>query len=230
MRCRHQRLKLSRSHCAELMWEAPEDSFLTLINPTDFVFLSNTSGARDADEAIRCAHIARAGSGSEWIKVEVTPEPNYLFPDPIETLKASEQLIKDGFKVLPYINADPILAKQLELVGCAAVMPLGALLDLIKVFKRALLEIIIEQCTCPVIDAGIGAPSHAAEAMEMGADTVLVNTAIATANDPIEMARAFKEAVKSGRRAFCAGLPGASHQAEASSPLTGFTLNVFIYY
>ena len=202
----------------------PEDSFLTIIDPNKFVFLPNTSGARNAKEAVRCAQIGREGSGSSWVKLEVTPEPNYLLPDPVETLKAAEELVKDGFTVLPYMNADPILALKLQDVGCAAVMPLGAPIGTNKgITTENQIKIIIEQCSVPVIvDAGIGAPSHACYAMEMGADAVLVNTAIATAKQPEIMAEAFKNAVISGRNAFESGLPTQSVNAEASSPLTGF--------
>ena len=202
----------------------PEDSFLTTINRNDYTFLPNTSGARNAKEAIRCALIAREGSHSNWVKLEVTPEPNYLLPDPIETLIAAKELVKEGFNVLPYINADPILALQLQDAGCAAVMPLGAPIGTNKgITTQTLIEIIIEQCHIPVIvDAGIGSPSHASLAMECGADAVLVNTAIATAKDPVEMAVAFKLAVKAGRKAYLSGLATQNTQAEASSPLTGF--------
>lgn len=201
-----------------------EDSFLDVINPSKYLFLPNTSGARNAEEAIRIAKIARASGVSNWVKLEVTPEPDYLLPDPIETLKAAEALVKEGFVVLPYIQADPILAKRCEEVGCATVMPLAAPIGSNKGVKTAdLIEIIIEQATVPVVvDAGLGAPSHAAEAMELGADAVLVNTAIATASDPVKMAIAFKEATKAGRLAYEAGLPGTTTKAEASSPLTGF--------
>ena len=200
------------------------DSFLTHIDPKHYVFLPNTSGARTAEEAVRVARIARATGVSDWVKLEVTPEPNYLLPDPIETLKAAEILVKEGFIVLPYINADPILAKRLEEVGCATVMPLAAPIGSNRGLKTIdLIRIIIEQANVPVIvDAGLGAPSHAAEAMELGADAVLVNTAIATAMDPIGMAEGFRYAVISGRKGYLAGLPGAGIKAEASSPLTGF--------
>lgn len=201
-----------------------QDSFLTHIDPKRFLFLPNTSGARNAEEAVRVARIARATGVSDWVKLEVTPEPNYLLPDPIETLKAAEVLVKEGFVVLPYINADPVLAKRLEEVGCATVMPLAAPIGSNRGLKTTdLIRIIIEQATVPVIvDAGLGAPSHAAEAMEMGADAVLVNTAIATAADPILMGEAFGDAVIAGRKGFLAGLPGSQLKAEASSPLTGF--------
>lgn len=205
-------------------FENKQDPFVSIISPDRFLFLPNTSGARNAAEAIKIATIAQFSGVSDWLKLEVIPDPNYLMPDPIETLKAAEQLVKDGFTVLPYINADPVLAKRLEEVGCAAVMPLAAPIGSNRGLQtRALLEIIIEQSNVPVIvDAGLGAPSHAAEAMELGADAVLVNTAIATAANPEQMAAAFKKAVEAGREAFLAGLPAQNQMAEASSPLTGF--------
>jgi len=201
-----------------------QDSFLDIITPKEYLFLPNTSGARTAEEAVYMAQIAKVAEVSTWIKLEVTPEPNYLLPDPIETLKAADALVKQGFTVLPYINADPILAKRLEEAGCATVMPLASPMGSNKGLKtKELIEIIIEQSQIPVIvDAGLGAPSQAAEALEMGADAVLVNTAIATAQDPIQMADAFKSAVEAGRNAFLAGLPSQSTTAVASSPLTGF--------
>lgn len=204
--------------------EDAQDSFLSVIDPKKYLFLPNTSGARTAEEAIRIAQIARATGVSDWVKLEVTPEPDYLLPDPIETLKAAEILVKEGFKVLPYMNADPILAKRLADVGCVAVMPLAAPIGSNKGLKTTeLLSIIIEQATVPVIiDAGLGAPSHAAAAMELGADAVLVNTAIAIARDPIKMAQGFKHAVIAGRLGYESGLAAESSQAEASSPLTGF--------
>jgi thiazole synthase len=200
------------------------DAFIQTISPEDFIFLPNTSGARNAEEAVRIAKLARAAGVGNWVKLEVTPEPNYLLPDPIDTLIAAETLIKEGFEVLPYINADPILAKRLEEVGCATVMPLAAPIGSNKGIKtKELIEIIIEQSTIPVIvDAGLGAPSHAAECMEMGADAVLVNTAIATAVDPVNYATAFKMAVEAGRMAYLAGIPSTKSVAVASSPLTGF--------
>ena len=202
----------------------PQDVFTQIINPKDYIFMPNTSGARNAEEAVRIAKMARLTGVSDWIKLEVTPEPNYLLPDPIETLKAAEELVKLGFKVLPYINADPILAKRLEDAGCATVMPLAAPIGSNRGLQtKELIRIIIEQAKIPVVvDAGLGAPSQAAEAMEMGADAVLVNTAIATSPNPALFAEAFKEAVQAGRKAFLAGLPGTFTQARASSPLTGF--------
>lgn len=200
-----------------------EDDMLKFI-PKDIVLLPNTSGVRNAKEAVFAAKIAREALGTNWLKLEIHPDPKYLLPDPIETLKATEELAKLGFIVLPYIQADPVLCKLLEEAGAATVMPLGAPIGTNKGLKtKELLEIIIEQSNVPVIiDAGIGAPSHAAEAMEMGADAVLVNTAIAIANNPIEMARAFALSVEAGRMAYEAGLGKISHSAEASSPLTSF--------
>ncbi|MFC1616652.1 thiazole synthase [Candidatus Margulisiibacteriota bacterium] len=205
----------------------PQDSFINYIDPKKYLFLPNTSGARNAEEAVKLARIGRAFGLSDWVKLEVTPEPNYLLPDPIETLKATEILVKDGFTVLPYINADPILAKRLEDAGSATVMPLAAPIGSNKGMKtKDLIQIIIEQARIPVVvDAGLGSPSHAAEAMEMGADAVLVNTAIATAENPIEMAEAFKLAVEAGRKAYLAGLPAEKTFGESSSPLTGFLYN-----
>jgi thiazole synthase len=193
--------------------------------PSDGVLLlTNTSGAEDAEEAVRLARLARAAGLPPWIKLEVTPDPRWLLPDPVETLKAAETLCADGFVVLPYVNADPVLCKRLEEVGCATVMPLGSWIGSNQGLRtRAALEIIVEQSLVPVVvDAGIGAPSQAAEAMELGADAVLVNTAIGTAGDPGAMAGAFRLAVEAGRRGFLAGLPGPSRVAAASSPLTGF--------
>ncbi len=202
----------------------PNDNFISHIDPNKYLFLPNTSGARTAEEAIRIAKLARATGVSDWVKLEVTPEPNHLLPDPIETLIAAEQLVKEGFIVLPYINADPVLAKRLEEVGCATVMPLAAPIGSNKgLHARDQIRLIIQQSKIPVVvDAGLGAPSHAAEAMELGADAVLVNTAIATASSPIEMATAFKWAVMAGRLGYLAGLPTTQQIASASSPLTGF--------
>jgi len=202
----------------------PDDGILRSIEPDRYLLLPNTSGARDADEAVRLARIARAVGCEPWVKLEITPDPQYLLPDPVETLKAAEILVKEGFIVLPYIQADPILAKRLEDVGTAAVMPLGSPIGSNKGLRtRDAIEIIIAMANVPVVvDAGLGAPSHAAEAMEMGADAVLVNTAIAIAKDPAAMAGAFKKGVEAGREAFLAGLGQARKLAEASSPLTGF--------
>lgn len=204
--------------------ENKNDDMLRAVDTKKYLLLPNTSGARDAEEAVRLSKLARAATGINWVKLEVTPDPYYLLPDPVETLKAAEILVKDGFVVLPYINADPILAKKLEDAGTATVMPLASPIGSNQGLKtRAALEIIIEQANVPVVvDAGLGLPSHAAEAMEMGADAVLVNTAIATAAEPGEMATAFKLAVEAGRTAYRAGAAAASKRANASSPLTGF--------
>jgi thiazole synthase len=186
--------------------------------------LPNTSGVRSAREAIFAAELAREALGTNWLKLEIHPDPRWLLPDPIETLAAAEELVKRGFVVLPYIHADPVLCKRLEDVGVAAVMPLGAPIGSNKGLKTFdFLEIIIAQTRVPVVvDAGIGAPSDAAKAMEMGADAVLVNTAIAASADPVRMAKAFKLAVESGRMAFEAKLAGEAVHAVASSPLTAF--------
>lgn len=202
----------------------PHDSILAHIDRSKYLLLPNTSGARDAEEAVRLARLARAAGCEPWVKLEVTPDPFYLLPDPIETLKAAEILVKDGFVVLPYINADPVLAKRLQEAGTATVMPLGAPIGTNKgVRTRDSIAIIIEQAIVPVVvDAGLGAPSHAAEAMEMGADAVLVNTALAVARDPGRMGGAFRKGVEAGREAYLAGLGRQQDRAEASSPLTGF--------
>ncbi len=201
-----------------------QDDMLLHIRKGNIQLLPNTSGVRNAEEAVLAAQFARECFKTSFIKLEIHPDPKYLLPDPIETLKATEELVKLGFVVLPYIQADPVLCKRLEEVGAATVMPLGAPIGTNKGLRtRDLLEIIIEQSTVPVIvDAGIGAPSHAAEAMEMGADAVLVNTAIAVAKDPVRMAAAFRDAVVAGRAAYEAGLGVQSKQAESSSPLTSF--------
>ncbi len=201
----------------------PDDSMLSHIDYDRYLMLPNTAGARDAEEAVRIATLARAASGWDWVKLEVTPEPHYLLPDPVETLEAARRLVKLGFTVLPYMNADPVLARHLEDVGCAAVMPLGAPIGTNRGLQtRELVNIIIEQANVPVVvDAGLGLPSHAAEAMELGADACLVNTALAIADDPAEMARAFAMGVEAGRRAYLAGSGGESRLARASSPLAG---------
>ncbi len=204
-----------------------QDSVLSVLQPGRHLVLPNTSGARNADEAVRLARMARAAGMGPWVKLELTPEPRYLLPDPIETLRAAEMLVKDGFTVLPYIQADPVLAKRLEEVGTATVMPLGAPIGSNKGLRtRDMIRIIIEQARVPVVvDAGLGAPSHAAEAMELGADAVLVNTALADATDPAGMARAFALATQAGRLAYRSGLGPPRETAEASSPLTGFLAN-----
>ena len=200
------------------------DDMLKHIKHSHIQLLPNTSGVRTAEEAIFAAQMAREAFGTNFLKLEIHPDPRYLLPDSVETLKATEELVKLGFVVLPYCQADPVLCKRLEEVGAATVMPLGAPIGTNKgLLTRDFLRIIIEQSGIPVIvDAGIGAPSHAAEAMEMGADAVLVNTAIAVASNPVEMARAFKLAVEAGRMAYEAGLPVAEITAQASSPLTSF--------
>ncbi|HAS6021730.1 TPA: thiazole synthase [Vibrio vulnificus] len=201
-----------------------QDDILSPLLSAGVNLLPNTSGAKNAKDAIFAAHLAREALGTNWLKLEIHPDPKYLMPDPIETLAAAEQLVKDGFVVLPYCHADPVLCKRLEEVGCAAVMPLGAPIGSNKgLVSQDFLQIIIDQAKVPVVvDAGIGAPSHAAYAMELGADAVLVNTAIAAARDPIAMARAFKLAVEAGRLAYESGLAGKVSHAVASSPLTSF--------
>ncbi len=203
------------------------DNILSHLDFSKYHFLPNTSGARNADEAVRIARMCRAARDDTWVKLEVTPEPRYLLPDGGETLRATGTLVKEGFTVLPYIQADPVLAKQLQDAGAATVMPLGSPIGSNQGIRtRDSIEIIIEQATVPVVvDAGLGVPSHAAEAMELGADAVLVNTAIAVAGDPIAMARAFKMAVEAGRTAFLARKAGRHKTAEASSPLENFLRN-----
>ncbi|MEW6306160.1 MAG: thiazole synthase [Verrucomicrobiota bacterium] len=202
----------------------PFANILEFIDPKRYLLLPNTSGAMNAEEAVRLARLAVAAGLPKWVKLEIHPDPRYLLPDPVETLKAAETLVKEGFTVLPYINADPVLAKRLQDAGTATVMPLGSPIGSNRgIQTRDQLRIIIEQATVPVVvDAGLGAPSHAAEAMELGADAVLVNTAIAVANDPNRMAVAFKLAVEAGRAAYEIGLATAQETASATSPLTGF--------
>ncbi len=204
--------------------ENENDDMLAAIDRDRYLLLPNTSGARDASEAVRLARLARAATGINWLKLEVTPDPYYLLPDPIESLKAAEILVEEGFVVLPYINADPVLAKRLEDAGCATVMPLASPIGSNQGLRtRSAIEIIIAQANVPVVvDAGLGLPSHAADAMEMGADAVLVNTAIATAENPPAMAGAFRMAVRAGRIAYESGPGAVREQADASSPLTGF--------
>lgn len=201
-----------------------KDDFLEHLRIKNVHWLPNTSGVRNAKEAILAAELARESFQTNWLKLEVHPDPRFLLPDPVETLKAAEELVKRGFIVLPYVNADPVLCKKLEDAGTAAVMPLGSPIGSNNGLQtKAMLEIIIEQSNIPVvIDAGIGAPSQAAEAMEMGADAVLVNTAIAIAGDPVQMAIAFKLAVEAGRIAFESKLGMSVDHAVASSPLTSF--------
>jgi thiazole synthase len=199
-------------------------NILEFVDPKRYLVLPNTSGAMNAEEAVRLARLARAAGLPHWLKLEIHPDPRYLLPDPVETLKAAEILVKEGFVVLPYINADPVLAKRLQDAGVATVMPLGSPIGSNRgIQTREQIRIIIEQATVPVVvDAGLGAPSHAAEAMEMGADAVLVNTAIAVAADPSRMAAAFRMGVEAGRAAFEIGLATRLETASPTSPLTGF--------
>ena len=200
------------------------DDMLRYLQQPNLNLLPNTSGVRNAKEAVFAAQLAREALGTNWVKLEIHPDPKYLLADGEETLLATRILAKEGFIVLPYIQADPVLCKKLEEAGAAAVMPLGSPIGSNQGLQtREFLRIIIEQSNVPVVvDAGLGAPSHAAEAMEMGADAVLVNTAIAVANDPIKMAIAFKMAVEAGRMAFEARLAPRCFAAIASSPLTSF--------
>ncbi|WP_299182697.1 thiazole synthase [uncultured Aquimarina sp.] len=201
-----------------------EDDILTHLDHPRINLLPNTSGVRDAKEAVFASQLAREALETNWIKLEIHPDPKYLLPDAIETLKAAEELVRLGFVVMPYIHADPVLCKRLEEVGAQCVMPLGAPIGSNKGLKTLdFLEIIIDQSNVPVIvDAGIGSPSHAAHAMEIGADAVLVNTAIAVSEDPVAMAKAFKMSVAAGRLAYTAKLAPIKKHAEASSPLTSF--------
>jgi thiazole synthase len=205
-------------------FDTPHDDLLDHLKLPNVNLLPNTSGVRNAKEAVFAAQMAREALHTNWIKLEIHPDARYLMPDAVATLKATEELAKLGFVVMPYIHADPVLCKRLEEVGAAVVMPLGAPIGSNSgLLTREFLRIIIEQSNVPVVvDAGIGRPSHAADAMEMGADAVLVNTAIAAAADPLAMAVAFKQAVEAGRMAYEAGLPGASSKAHATSPLTAF--------
>jgi thiazole synthase len=202
----------------------PFANILEFIDPGRYLLLPNTSGAMNAEEAVRLARLAAAAGLPKWIKLEIHPDPRYLLPDPVETLQAAEKLVAEGFTVLPYINADPVLAKRLQEAGTATVMPLGSPIGSNRGLQtRDQIRIIIEQATVPVVvDAGLGAPSHAAEAMELGADAVLVNTAIAIASDPNRMAVAFRMAVEAGRMAFETGLGDSQPTARPTSPLTGF--------
>ncbi len=202
----------------------PFANILDFVDPKKFLLLPNTSGAMNADEAVRLARLAASAGLPMWVKLEIHPDPHYLLPDPIETLAAAEILVREGFTVLPYINADPVLALRLQDVGTATVMPLGSPIGSNRgIETRAQIEIIIRQASVPVIvDAGIGAPSHAAEAIEMGADAVLVNTAIAAATDPVRMAHAFRSTVEAARDAVEAGLPMRNDSAVATSPISAF--------
>lgn len=204
-----------------------KDPFATILDFLDsekYLILPNTAGAMNAEEAVRISRLSAAAGLPRWVKLEIHPDPNYLLPDPIETLAAAEILVKEDFIVLPYINADPVLAARLQDVGCATVMPLGAPIGSNRgIETRAQIEIILEQARVPVIiDAGLGAPSHTAAAMEMGADAVLVNTAIAIAEDPVNMAEAFAQSVKAGRTYYEMGASRVSKMANATSPLTSF--------
>jgi thiazole synthase len=203
-------------------FDAPGED-ITAFLPEDVLLLPNTAGAETADEAVRMARLARAGGLPDWVKLEVIPDPRYLLPDPVETLSAAETLLADGFTVLPYMHADPVLARRLEELGCHAVMPLAAPIGSGRGLKlRDAIRIIVEQAGVPVVvDAGLGAPSHAAESMELGADAVLVNTAVATAEDPVAMARAFRLGVEAGRLGYLAGIMGERETASPSSPVTG---------
>jgi thiazole synthase len=202
----------------------PFADILDFIDPNRYLLLPNTSGAMTAEEAVRLARLAATAGLPKWVKLEIHPDPHYLLPDPIETLKAADQLVREGFVVLPYINADPVLAKRLQEVGVATVMPLGSPIGSNRgILTRDQIRIIIDQATVPVVvDAGIGAPSHAAEAMELGADAVLVNTAIAIAADPARMAAAFRKAVEAGRTAYEIGLPDSNTEGVPTSPLTAY--------
>jgi len=202
----------------------PFANILEYIDSERFLLVPNTSGAMNAQEAVRLARLAAAAGLPKWVKLEIHPDPRYLLPDPVETLRAAEILVGEGFTVLPYINADPVLAKRLQDAGTATVMPLGSPIGSNRGLRtRDQLRIIIEQATVPVVvDAGLGAPSHAAQAMELGADAVLVNTAIAIAADPQRMAEAFKSAIMAGRAAYEIGLAVKRKEADATSPLTGF--------
>jgi thiazole synthase len=203
-------------------FDAPGEDITDYV-PEGVLLLPNTSGAETAEEAVRMARLARAGGLPDWVKLEVIPDPRYLLPDPVETLRAAAALVEEGFTVLPYVLPDPVLARKLEEVGCATVMPLAAPIGSGWGLKlEETIRIVIEECSVPVVvDAGLGAPSHAAAAMELGADAVLVNTAIARAEDPVAMAVAFRQAVEAGRTARLAGIMAERPAAEASSPLTG---------
>lgn len=216
---------LRRAHLGTGAGDAdPFADILEHLRGEEWLLLPNTSGANTAEEAVRLSRLAAAAGLPKWIKLEIHPDPRHLLPDPVETLKAAEILVAEGFTVLPYINADPVLAKRLERVGVAAVMPLGSPIGSNRGLEtRAQISIIVEQAEVPVVvDAGIGAPSHAAEALELGADAVLVNTAVAVAADPVRMARAFRMAVEAASESVVAGLPMRAETAVPTSPLTAF--------
>ncbi|WP_299794560.1 thiazole synthase [uncultured Shewanella sp.] len=200
------------------------DDILQPLLRSGIKLLPNTSGARDAREAVFAAELAKEVLNTNWIKLEIHPDPKYLMPDPVETLEAAKRLCDKGYVVLPYVHADPVLCRRLEEVGCAAVMPLASPIGSNQgIATETFLKMIIEQAQVPVVvDAGIGTPSQATHAMELGADAVLVNTAIASSQDPVSMARCFSQAVKTGREAYLAGLGRVSERAEHTSPLTGF--------
>ncbi|MCZ6867105.1 MAG: thiazole synthase [Chloroflexi bacterium] len=197
-----------------------EKTILDYLDWNKYNILPNTAGCRTLEEAMFVARLGRSVTNSNWVKLEVIPDPKYLFPDPAETLKAAEQLIKEGFVVLPYIHADPVLAARLEGIGCVTVMPLGSAIGSGQgIHTSEEIRIIIEQAKVPVVvDAGLGVPSEAAHALEMGADAVLVNTAIAQAQDPVLMAQAFRQGVEAGRKAYLAGRISKKMYASASSP------------
>ena len=199
-------------------------NILNFIDNNRYLILANTSGANNAEEAVRLAKLSRSAGLPPWIKLEIHPDPKYLLPDPVETFKATKLLVDEGFTVLPYINADPILAKRLQDVGASTVMPLGSPIGSnLGIQNRKQIEIIIEQATVPVIvDAGIGKPSHASEAMEMGADAVLINTAVAISSDPILISKAFKGSIENGRTDFLFGSHETSSKGSATSPLSTF--------
>lgn len=209
---------------AEIGGVRPEENILSHLDPKRYLIVPNTSGAANAEEAVRLARLGTAAGLPRWVKLEIHPESRYLLPDPVETLLADEMLVREGFVVLAYINADPVLAKRLEEVGVGAVMPLGSPIGSMRGLEtRAQLEIIVEQAGIPVIvDAGLGSPSHASAAMEMGADGVLINTAIAVAEDPCALSRAFRMAVEAGRIAYRSGRAQRQSQAVPTSPLTAF--------
>lgn len=205
-----------------LDFDAPAEDITSYL-PDDVLLLPNTAGAETAEEAVRMARLARAGGLPDWVKLEVIPDPRYLMPDPLETLRAAELLLSDGFTVLPYMHADPVLARRLEELGCHAVMPLASPIGSGRGLKlRDAIRMIVEQAGVPVVvDAGLGAPSHAAESMELGADAVLVNTAIATAADPVAMAHGFRLGVEAGRLGYLAGTMDELQAASPSSPVAG---------
>lgn len=201
-----------------------EEDLASWLEPGKYLILPNTSGAANAEEAVRIARLGEAAGFGKFVKLEIHPDPNYLLPDPVETLKATSVLASEGFAVLPYMNADPVLALRLQDAGAAALMPLGSPIGTNRGLEtRAQIEIMVEQCRLPVVvDAGIGLPSHAAQAMEMGAAAVMINTAVAVAADPPAMAKAFASAVEAGRTAYLCARSDKFKYASATSPLTAF--------